>query len=418
MKSSKLAGMSPVIPIFLCLIIAIILPLIFKSDLLLSILCEIGIMAIFALSYNMLLGQTGLLSFGHAVYYGIGAFGTIHTLNILKHHSFISISMLPLIGGLTALLLAIIFGFVSTKKSGTTFSMITLGLGEMVHSCSVLIPDFFGGEGGISGNRMIMKPDVFGISYGPQIQFYFLVLVWLIISAIFMFFITKTPLGKMANAVRDNHERAEFIGYNPQKVRFYMTVLSGFFAGISGGLTALNYEIVTAETLNAGTSGIVLLMSFVGGIGSFFGPIIGAVVITMMKIFVGGLSKAWLLYLGILFITMVLFIPGGIAGILKSQSILWSKVSPLKLIPKYLISCIPIICASLGVILVIEMTYVFLGNDTNVSQAHLMIAGLTINTSNIFPWIASVGAIVIGKKLFELYWHYSWVPLFDILDKP
>jgi len=154
--------------------------------------------------------------------------------------------------------------------------MITLGMVELVFACSLMFPKFFGGEGGISTNR-VMGDAFLGITFGPQIEVYYLIAFWLFLCTVAMYAFTHTPLGRMINAVRDNPERAEFIGYDTQWVRYLTLILSAFFAGIAGGLSAINFEIVTAENVSALRSGAVLLFSFIGGIGYFFGPMIGAV---------------------------------------------------------------------------------------------------------------------------------------------
>lgn len=390
--------------IMVVLTLAVVIPILFKSDFLLSILCQIGVMIIFALSYNMLLGQTGLLSFGHAVYYGFGALATIHFLNYVSKNAIFPVTLLPVIGGLAGLIVAVVLGYITTKKAGTTFSMISLGIAELVHSCSLMFPSFFGGEGGISGNRVIGKPGLFGVTYGPQIEIYFLILGWALLCAIAMYAISTTPLGRMANAVRDNPERAEFVGYNPQRVRFLMLVLSGFFAGIAGGLTALNYEIVTAETVGASTSGAVLLMTFVGGIGSFYGPMIGAALITVMQIFVGGISQAWLFYFGLLFVLMVLFVPGGISSILDTQFLLWKKDQFFKLLPKYILILLPFLVTLIGAIALIEMAYIVMGNDTSTTEYVWHFFGFQVQANNLSSWIGAVLLVGVGVYFFKLIW--------------
>ena len=124
-----------------------------------------------------------------------------------------------------------------------------------------------------------------------------------------MFFLTQTPLGRMANATRDNFERAQFMGYDPRIVRFLQFALSGFFAGIGGGLYAITYEIVTFDALAAPLSANALLMAYIGGTGAFGGPILGAVLITLLQSGVSLLSNSWLVYVGVLFISMVIFAP-------------------------------------------------------------------------------------------------------------
>jgi branched-chain amino acid transport system permease protein len=235
-------------------------------------LSQMGIAIIACLSYNMLLGQGGMLSFGHAVYTGLGSFLAIHALNAAGQGSLpLPVSLVPLVGGLAGMGFAVLLGYVTTRKSGTTFAMITLGIGELVFAMSLMIPEFFGGEGGINGNRVIGKPHI-GHHVWPPVQVYYLIAVYTFMCVAAMFAFTRTPLGRILNAVRDNPERVEFIGYDTQKVRYLTFIIAGFFAGISGGLGAINFEIVTAEVVGAARSGGYLLFTFLGGATFFFRP--------------------------------------------------------------------------------------------------------------------------------------------------
>jgi branched-chain amino acid transport system permease protein len=121
----------------------------------------------------------------------------------------------------------VLLGYVTTRKAGTTFAMISLGIGELVAACSLMFPGVFGGEGGVSGNRVVGKEAFLGFTWGPQVEMYGLIVLWAFICTVAMFALTQTPLGRMANAVRDNPERAEFVGYDTERVRFLMVVLSG-----------------------------------------------------------------------------------------------------------------------------------------------------------------------------------------------
>lgn len=384
-----------------CLAVAIALPMVFKSGFMISLLCQIGIMVVFALSYNMLLGQTGLLSFGHAVYYGLGAFITMHTLNLVgKDGSPLLVALLPLVGAVAGLLAGIVLGYVTTKKAGTTFAMISLGIGELVAACALMFPGFFGGEGGISGNRVVGKGNFLGFTWGPQIEMYWLIVAWVFVAAIAMFALTQTPLGRMANAVRDNPERAEFVGYDTQRVRYLMLILSGLFAGLAGSLTALNYEIVTAETLNAHTSGVVLLMTFVGGIGFFYGPIIGAVLISVMQIVIGGMTHAWLLYFGLFFLFMVLMAPGGIASVLAMQRNLWAAGLFGRMVPHYLATAVPVLVLVAGLVGLIEMTYAALaGEGVGAGDTATRVMGMQMQLNSAAPWAAALGVTAVGVAL-------------------
>ncbi|TRZ54811.1 MAG: branched-chain amino acid ABC transporter permease [Rhodocyclaceae bacterium] len=382
-------------------LVMIVLPLVFNKGFALSLMCQISIMVIFSLSYNMLLGNTGLLSFGHAVYFGTGAFATMHALNLLgKAGMPLPVSLLPLIGGMAGLLGGLLFGYVSTKRAGTTLAMISLGIGELVASASLMFPAVFGGEGGVSGNRVIGKA-VFGVTFGPQIEMYYLIAAWAFVSIVAMFALTQTPLGRMANAVRDNPERAQFVGYDPEWVRYMMMILAGFFAGIAGGLSALNYEMVTAETLGAWTSGVVLLMSFVGGIGFFYGPIIGAVLISMLAIGVAGVTKAWLFYFGLFFLTMVLYAPGGIASLLTMHKRLWNAGQLLKVMPAYAVVALPLLLTFGGVVSLVEMAY----HHAEGVDTPLQMFGAAIDVESAASWLAAMVGLAAGLFLLKLTWR-------------
>ena len=273
-----------------------------------------GVMIIFALSYNMLLGQTGLLSFGHAVYFGLGGFVAIHAMNAAIRAKFdLPAPFIPLVGGLAGLAFGFLFGLVSTKRAGIVFSMISLGLGELVSSSSFILRTFFGGEEGIATNRTKLTPFL-GYKFGPQIEVYYLVAAWCFVCIVAIYALTRTPFGRMCNAVRENPDRAEFIGYSPRMLRFIAFCFAAFFAGIAGALAAINFEIMNAQQLGAQQSGLVLLMTYVGGIGYFCGPIIGAVIITFLQVMLSDVTEAWQLYFGLLFMGVVLYSPGGLAG--------------------------------------------------------------------------------------------------------
>src|SRR3954467_4036855 len=213
-------------------LLLLVLPKIFGSGGALTTFSLIGIAIIFALSYNILLGQTGLLSFGHAVQYGLGGFVAVHMMNAVTSHDWpIPLPFIPLFGGIGGLAFALVVGWVMTKRAGTVFAMISLGIGELVASSSLILRSVFGGEAGITTDRTAL-PKMFGWSFGPQLQVYYLIAFWLVLSAVAMYALTRTPLGRISNAVRDNPERVQFIGYDPHVVRYLAYCFAGFFAGV------------------------------------------------------------------------------------------------------------------------------------------------------------------------------------------
>jgi branched-chain amino acid transport system permease protein len=377
-------------------LVLLIAPYIFSKGSAISILCQIGTVMIFGLSYNMLLGQGGMLSFGHAVYSGLGAFIAIHCMNISAANGGFScpVSLIPLVGGVAGMFFGILFGYVTTRKSGTTFAMITLGIVELVSACSLMFSNFFGGEGGITTNRVIGEP-VFGISYGPQIQVYYLIVVWLFICTIAMFAFTRTPLGRMINAVRDNPERVEFIGYDTQWVRYLTLIISAFFAGVSGGLSAINFEIVSAENVSAIRSGAVLLFTFIGGIGFFFGPMIGAVIGVFMSVLLSEFSPAWQLYLGVFFIIMVLRAPGGVAGLLVRVILLAQHGQLLQAAKGSLKNFLGAALGIVGFILLVESIYQYKADGDKI----LRLFSFAIDTQTPGIWCLAFGLLVSGLLL-------------------
>jgi branched-chain amino acid transport system permease protein len=378
-------------------IIFAVLPYIFSQSFALSMLSQMGIAVIFALSYNMLLGQTGLLSFGHAVYFGLGAFFCAHALNFIGAGKFwFPVTLVPLIGGLAGLVFGLLLGFVTTRRAGTPFAMISLGIAEMVAASALMFTTFFGGEGGIATNRVVGKAFL-GLSYGPQIQVYYLIAGWCLVTMIAMFALTCTPLGRMANAVRDNPERAKFIGYNPTRVRWLMMALASAFAGIAGGLAAINYEIVTAETLGLVASGNVVLMAFIGGIGHFWGPIIGATLVTLLQSALSNYTQAWLLYFGLFFLVIIMFSPGGIANLIAMHKPVWNAGLSKRLAPSYALAALAGLVMLSGFFALIEMIYHY--EAMEMSDKEFSFFGLMLDPMQAKYWAGCAVVFVIGVAL-------------------
>ena len=372
----------------------LIAPWAFPGNFALTLLTQMGTFIIFALSYNMLLGQGGMLSFGHAVYSGLGAYVTVHALNMMAKGggAALPLPLLPLVGGLAGLAFGVIFGYVTTKRAGTTFAMISLGIGELVYACVLMLPDFFGGEAGVSTNRTALKPFL-GLTFGPAMQVYYLVAAWCLACMVAMHALTRTPLGRMANAVRDNPERAEFVGYDTQKVRFLQLVLSAFFAGISGALSCINFEIVSAENVSALRSGGVLLATFIGGIPFFFGPVLGSVIFILFVAALSGITKAWLLYLGLFFCIMVLYAPGGVASLLLMQVPLIRARRFGRLALPYAAAAAAAAIALAGLIGIVESVYRL--SDT-LPGSTLVLAGMEADAARAPVWVVSFLLLTIG----------------------
>ncbi|MDD2546086.1 MAG: branched-chain amino acid ABC transporter permease [Burkholderiaceae bacterium] len=377
-----------------------IVPRLLTSDLWITMLAQMGIAIIACLSYNMLLGQGGMLSFGHAVYTGLGSYVAIHALNRVSEGALpLPVSLVPLAGGLAGMGFAVLFGYVTTRKSGTPFAMITLGMAELVFAMSLMFSEFFGGEAGVSGNRVVGKAFL-GITYGPPVQVYYLIAVYTFVCVVLMYAFTQTPLGRILNAVRDNPERVEFIGYNTQRVRYRAFIIAGFFAGIAGGLAALNFEIVTAEVVGAARSGGYLLFTFLGGATFFFGPIIGAVLMVLAFVLLSEFTKAWLLYLGLVFLFMVMYAPGGIASLImmNMRVALFGKLRTLWV--SYLALAVTGLVVLLGAGAMIEMVYHL--QLAGAMGDELRYLGATLDVRDVDSWFGAAWVALTGLGLFEL----------------
>ncbi|MGH1359787.1 MAG: branched-chain amino acid ABC transporter permease [Burkholderiaceae bacterium] len=377
-------------------IVLAIMPLIFDGGLGMAVLNQMLIMVLFTVSYNMLLGQGGMLSFGHAVYFGLGGYFSIHLINMIGEGEWaIPLPLVPLIGGVAGLIFSFIIGSFSTNKAGTVFAMISLGIGEMIASSSLILTKFSGGEEGITADRT-EPPEFMGFDFAQETEVYYLIAAWMLFSVWLMYKFSRTPVGRMANAVRDNPERAEFVGYSQKRIRFLSFCIAGFFAGIAGALFAINYEIVTEETVNAITSGVVLLQAYIGGVGFFAGPIVGAVVFTLLQTLLSNYTGIWALYVGILFVATVMYAPAGLTGIVMMHVPIWKSGQIGRLVKPYLTIAGPALLCLIGLIGILELLHHVSEAATGETEAHVF--GITWTFTTFWPWLI-FGALLIGGFL-------------------
>ncbi len=371
----------------------LLLPLCLSSNAALALLTQAAIAALACLSYNLLFGQGGMLSFGHAVYTGLGCYAGVHALRAATAGSLaLPVSLVPLAAGLAGLAAAVPLGWASTRKSGTPFAMITLGLGELVAAAALMFPAAFGGEAGLSANRVI-GPPVLGISFGPQIEVYYLCAAYALGGAALLRAFSATPLGRMLNAVRDNAERAAFVGYDPHTVRFLAFLAAGFLAGVAGGLAALHFEIASAETLGAHRSASWLLFAFLGGSAYFLGPVLGAVLLVFTTVQLSEWTPAWQLYLGLLFLFMVMRAPQGLAGLLVQGRDRLRSGRPSQWLPAAL-ACAAALPSLLGAGALVELTYRL--QLQSVSGGAFRYLGLALDCTRLADWLAAAALLLGG----------------------
>ncbi len=396
-------------------VLLMVLPLIFNSGSSLTIMNAMAITIVFALAYNMLLGQGGMLSFGHAVYMGLGGFLVMHLMNYIEDYSLpIPLPMLPIFGGLFGMAFASLIGLFQTRNAGTVFAMISPGVGELVAACSIIITTFFGGEEGISGDRTMGLP-TFGVEFLHQIEVYYLIAFWMFISTLGMFLFSRTPIGRMANAVRDNPERAEFLGYSARWVRYVSFVFSGFFCGVAGALFAINFEILTEENLNATQSGVILLVAFLGGVGFFAGPIVGAVVFTLLQTVLSLHTELWALYLGSMFLATVMFFPQGLTGLIMMHAGPWKLGNMGKLVVPYIKTILPGMLGVLGVLFLLEI--IFHVREASAGDDMMSIFTVEFSSHDPIAWIVCAAIAVVGIWIAKINapelrhtWHEANTP--------
>ncbi|MGC8203536.1 branched-chain amino acid ABC transporter permease [Aliiroseovarius sp. PTFE2010] len=389
-----------VLPFVIMAVVLVIIPMMGPSRTIYSLLNQIGIYIVFALSYNMLLGKGGLLSFGHAVYFGLGGYAALHAMRAIEaadsgFWATYPVFFLPIVGFAGGALAGAIIGWPSCRRAGTPFAMISLGVAELVAAAGFMFGSIFGGEMGISGDRM-NGPALFGLSLGPIHEVYWFIAFWTLVGAVAMFAFTRTPLGKMSEATRDNPERVQFVGYDPQRVRYLVFIFAGAFAGLAGGMSAVNYEIFTPEALSVVPSGMVLIMAYLGGVRYFWGPVLGAVVITYMVSNLSDYSEAWLFYLGLMFVAIVMFAPSGLSGIVVT-TIQGVRRNGLPYIARWLSYAAGIAILLVGIIVIVEAGVRQTSGYGEVFEPF----SLHLSLSNPLTYALTFGPVAVGVAILR-----------------
>ncbi|MEW6341554.1 MAG: branched-chain amino acid ABC transporter permease [Pseudomonadota bacterium] len=348
---------------------------------LLAYLAQTATMIVFALSYNLLLGETGLLSFGHAAYAGLGALIAARVFNQFG----VPLPLLPLVGGLGGAFCGVLLGAISTRRAGTTFAMITLGIGELVAAAAWTLPDWFGGEAGVPIDRA--SGWWFSAwNFGPARAAYGLIALWCLLACAALFALSRTPFMRLANAVRDNPVRAAAIGCYPWRIRYGVVVLAAFFAGVAGTLGLINLELVSTESVGMLRSGSVLIATVIGGTASFFGPVAGAIVLTFFSVVVASATRAWLLYLGLFFIVVVIASPDGLSGWGRAQAARLAAHGWRRCVRPYLLGAFALLLWTLAGVLAVQWAYaVQFGADNGESLQWL-------------PWMESTGVQIDAMR--------------------
>jgi len=275
---------------------------------------EIIIWGLFALGYNVCLGYTGMLSFGHAAYFGVGAYATGIVLIRLWENVWFGLFCGLLMGAVTAFIL----GYLCIKRRGIYFAMLTLAFAQLIYFIGFQWVDLTGGDNGLRNIPLVpLSLPGLSIDITTPLRYYFFVLFFVVLSLLALNRILQSPFGHVLQAVRENEHRALSCGYETTNVRWMAFIISGSISGLAGGLYALYLHFVGIETLHWLTSGQVVMITLLGGMGTFIGPFIGAGVFLFLEDVLSALTANWMIFLGTIFVLCVLFFPGGIWGTIK-----------------------------------------------------------------------------------------------------
>lgn len=318
---------------------------------LLNAAIQMLIFALFANAYNLLCGQAGMLSFGHAAYFGVGAFATVHAMNALGGAGLVPTPLMPLAGAVGGLVFGGIAGWFATQRSGTYFAMITLAIAELVHSLAPHLKGIFGGEAGLSTMRM----PAWGYNFGSTTQVYYLTLAWVLLALVLLYLYTRTPLGRLTLGLRENSDRLRFLGYNVHGLKTLVFAISAMFSGMAGGLQVLSNESANYVVFDPSLSAAAVLNTYIGGVQVFLGPAFGAALMTFFGYAASDLTRSWLLYQGILFVLVMMFMPAGLTGLIGTVGRLRERHGLGQLAPVFLFAVAAAGLIGAGTVFLIEL---------------------------------------------------------------
>jgi branched-chain amino acid transport system permease protein len=274
---------------------------------------EIVILSLLVMTWKMMLNEGGLFSFGHAVYFGLGAYASVIAWLHIKGLSFIGGILL---GGIVAGLASFFLGAFLVRMSGTYYALLTLAFNQLIWAIVWKWRSVTGGDDGLG---RFPKPDLLGISMRDPVNFYYLSLVIVALCMSLCQYFSKTPLGNVVKGIKSNEERSKFIGFNVNASKLIFLTLLGFFAGVSGALYAQFQEFISASSIDLVMSTHVIFMAFIGGVGHFWGPLLGSGIYVYLSEYLSHYTDRWELIFGIVVVILVLLAPQGILGITKKR---------------------------------------------------------------------------------------------------
>jgi branched-chain amino acid transport system permease protein len=361
------------------------------------------IAALFASAYSLLAGRAGMLSFGHAAYFGVGAFATVHGMNALGGTGLLPTPLLPLVGAAAGLVFGTVAGWIATKRSGTAFAMITLAIAEILHALAPQLKGLFGGESGISAMRM----PAWGLDFGSSIQVYYLALGWVLFSLLLLYFHTQTPAGRLTLGLRENSHRLRFLGYDVHRLGVSAFAISGLFSGVAGGLQVLANESANYVVFDAAVSAGVVLNSYIGGVGVFLGPALGAALMTFFGYAVSDATQAWLLYQGVLFVLVMMFMPEGLVGLGGAATRHMRRLGAARALPLLLVWLLAVLLLAAGAVFLIELLQRLCSHDYRAMAAMasslppVTMFGSSWQATGVVTWACPVALLALGAALLR-----------------
>ena len=307
------------LPMIICFLFLLSLPLWIKSVGLYQYLgVEILIWMIFALGFNLLLGYTGLPSFGHGAYFGIGAYA----FGLFQHNLAENVWLGLAAGILAATIAAAFVALFISHKRGIYFALMTIAFGQVFWFTAIKWHSLTGGEDGLLN---IPRPDVLFFSMESNIALYYFSLFFFCLVVVGLWRLINSPFGKIIKAIKQNEMRAGFIGYNVRLYKFLVFVISAGIAGLAVALFSMAQESAYPDVMSLHVSGYVVMMTLIGGgFVSFWGPVLGTAIFFLARDILGSITHTWLLWYGLMFMIIVIFKPEGIAGIWQGIAARWS----------------------------------------------------------------------------------------------
>ncbi len=297
-----------------------VMPLVLKQYHL-NMLTEIIVFALYAVSYNLLLGYAGLLSFGHAMFFGMGAFTVAVALIHIP-----GLSMWSAIALALAMTTAVgfVIGGLLLRHKGSYFALLTLAFNALFYAVATKWHTVTGGDDGLSITRPDLALGFATVNMAGLTSFYYFTLVIVGAAIVFCWYFTQTAMGQTVLMMRENEERMKFLGYNTNVSRLILFTFTGAVAGLAGAFYTLHFQFCSQSAISVDMTTTVLLMTFVGGTGTFWGPMLGVLVYVILQNYLSDITDRWPLFMGLIFVFMVLFIPGGLTQIIQSIKTLFA----------------------------------------------------------------------------------------------